>query len=385
MSRFDQIISRHHTNSVRWDKYPVEVIPLWVADMDFAVPECVTEALEKRIKHPVYGYTYASEEFKETIQDYLLNRYDYTIQKDWLVFIPSVVSGLHMAARNLLKSGEHALIPAPAYHHFKMALEGANQAFSCYPYVLQNKRWKIDLDALKKLILPNTRLLMLCNPHNPGGTVLTTDEITQINAIAREHQLILCSDEIHADLILDPEKVHLPIGKNMVADEAVLRSTISLMSLNKTFNFPGIGLGWAVIPNANLRKQFARDLYTLIPGPNALAYEVSLAAMQGGAAWHAELIDYLRQNRQLVQHWVAAYPHLQMAELEATYLAWIDASNLHSKDLTQDFLNAGVAISPGQQFGSNDFFRLNFGTNRAVLKQALERMSVVLEKYPSSI
>ncbi len=380
MSRFDQIISRYQTNSVRWDKFAKEVIPLWVADMDFSVPECVTAALEKRIKHPIYGYTYASEELKEAIQDYLFKRYQYVIQKDWLVFLPSVVSGLHMTARNLLKEGEHALIPRPAYHHFKMALEGAKHSYSSYAYVLQNNRWQIDLDGLKNLIQPNTRLLMLCNPHNPGGTVLSAEEIAQINEIAREHQLMICADEIHADLILDANKIHVPIGKDLDPEEATNGLTMSLMSLNKTFNFPGIGLGWAVIPNATLRKQFAKDLHTLIPGPNAFAFEVSLAAMQGGQVWHVELLEYLRQNRSIVQQWVDQHPNLRMAELDATYLAWIDASRVDSKQLTEDFLNAGVAISPGQQFGAHDFFRLNFGTSQAVLKQALERMSQALKK-----
>jgi aminotransferase/cystathionine beta-lyase len=376
MNRFDQFISRQNTNSVRWDKYAKDVIPLWVADMDFAVADCITQALEHRIKHPIYGYTHASEEFKEAIQDYLLKKYQYTIQKDWLVFIPSVVSGLHMAARNLLKPGEHALIPAPAYHHFQMALEGSKNAFSTYSYVLQNNRWVIDLDAIRKQILPNTRLLMLCNPHNPGGTVLSTSEIAQINAIAQEHQIIICSDEIHADLILDSEKQHIPIGKDIDPDHF----TMSLMSLNKTFNFPGIGLGWAVIPNASLRNQFAKDLHTLIPGPNALAFEVSLAAIQGGDIWHTGLLEYLRQNRQIVKSWVDSHASLQMAHLDATYLAWIDATLVNNKQLSQDFVAAGVAISPGQQFGANDFFRLNFGTNQMLLREALARMSNVLEK-----
>jgi cystathionine beta-lyase len=376
MNRFDQFISRQNTNSVRWDKYAKDVIPLWVADMDFAVADCITQALEQRIKHPIYGYTHASEELKEAIQNYLFKKYQYTIQKDWLVFIPSVVSGLHMAARNLLKPGEHALIPAPAYHHFQMALEGSKNAFSTYSYVLQNNRWVIDLDAIRKLILPNTRLLMLCNPHNPGGTVLSLSEITQINAIAQEHHIIICSDEIHADLILDPEKQHIPIGKDIDPDHL----TMSLMSLNKTFNFPGIGLGWAVIPNVSLRNQFAKDLHTLIPGPNALAFEVSLAAIQGGDAWHTGLLEYLRQNRQIVKTWVDSHASLQMAHLDATYLAWIDATQVNNKQLSQDFLAAGVAISTGQQFGANDFFRLNFGTNQMLLREALAKMSNVLEK-----
>ena len=379
-SLFDQLIPRENTQSIRWDKYGQDVIPLWVADMDFASPPCVIEALERRVHHPIFGYTYASETFQATIAQYLLKRYDYPIEKEWLVFIPSVVSGLHMVARYLLQAGEHALIPNPAYHHFKMALEGVHHAYSNYHFQLVDGRLTIDLEELKRLVQPNTRLLMLCNPHNPGGTVFTTAELQALADFARARGILICSDEIHADLILAEHISHVPIGKVTHPQQGF----VSLMSLNKTFNFPGMGLAWAVIPDPKLRAQFTKDLHTLIPAPHLLAYTASMAAMQGGSAWHEALLTYLRGNLACVEQWVSQHPQLQMAPLEATYLAWIDASRLRvsdsPQDITQAFLQAGVAVSPGQQFGSPHYFRLNFGTSRALLSSALERMSSVIKK-----
>jgi bifunctional pyridoxal-dependent enzyme with beta-cystathionase and maltose regulon repressor activities len=154
MSRFDQIISRTGTSSVRLDKYPEGVIPLWVADMDFSVPECVSEALSARIAHPIYGYTYASHTLREAIQEYLNKEYDYSIEKEWLVFIPSVVSGLHMVARNLLEDTHHALIPRPAYHHFQMAMEGVNRSYSYYTFDEVDNRWTLNYDYFKKVFSP---------------------------------------------------------------------------------------------------------------------------------------------------------------------------------------------------------------------------------------
>lgn len=372
---FDQFLSRAHTNSIRWDKYPKDVIPLWVADMDFAVPQCVTDAIIHRTKHPIYGYTHVSEDFKSAIQKYLLEQYHYEINPDWLVFLPSVVSGLHMCARNLMQSGDHALIPRPAYHHFQMALEGAQHAFSHYSMHLRAGRLTIDFDELKGLVRNNTKLLFICNPHNPGGTVFTKDELEELVRFAKAHRLIICSDEIHADLILDADKHHYPLGKV----DSEFTGGVSLMSLNKTFNFPGIGLGWAIIQDPAIRSRFARDLYTLIPGPHLMAFEVSHAVLKEGRQWHQELIAYLRNNRVIVSHWVQSHSQLTMADLEATYLAWINAKELKNRDLYKDFLKVGVAISPGSQFGSPEYFRLNFGTSAEMLKKALERMSLVLQ------
>lgn len=370
---FDTSIDRAHTQSMRWDKYGPDVIPLWVADMDFPAPECVLQALKKRIDHGVFGYTYASAALKESIVNYVQQRYNWRIEPAWIHFLPSVVTGLHLAVRTLTQVNDHVLIPSPAYHHFKNAVEAAGRDYSAYQLQLQNGRASFSLAQLASLVRPNTRLLMLCNPHNPGGTVFTRQELSQLAEFAKEHQLVICSDEIHADLILDEGVQHIPFGS---LSEDAARQSFSLMSLNKTFNFPGVGLAWVICSNPQISTPLMRDVHGLIAAPNLLAYEVTQAALQSGHEWHAALLQYLRNNRDHVFARINAMPGLSMAHLQATYLAWIDASQKNWSSPFETFLQAGVALSPGTQFGDPQFVRLNFGTTRALLDQALDRIAV---------
>jgi aminotransferase/cystathionine beta-lyase len=212
---------------------------------------------------------------------------------------------------------------------------------------------------------------MLCNPHNPGGTVFTKGELSELAEFANKHQLIICSDEIHADLILDEGLQHIPMGS---IGGGVEERSFSLMSLNKIFNFPGLGLAWVICPNPQLSQQLLKDLHTLIPNPNLLSYVATQAAIEQGQEWHQALIQYLRANRDYVQRRIDTIPGLSMLHLQATYLAWIDASDLHWENPFEQFLKAGVALSPGSQFGNNQFVRLNFGTQRTLLEKALDRI-----------
>ena len=370
---FDQIINRKHSDSIRWDKYGPEVIPLWVADMDFQSPECVVRALRQRIDHGVYGYTYASQSLKESIQGYIKRQYNWDIETSWIHFLPSLVTGLHLSVRMLTDVGDHVLIPGPAYHHFQDAVIGAGRDYSIYNLPLQEGRSTFSISQLESLVKPNTRLLMLCNPHNPGGTVFTKVELSSLAQFAKQHQLIICSDEILADLILDEGLQHIPIGS---IGGGVEERSFSLMSLNKTFNFPGLGLAWVICPNPQLSQQLLKDLHTLIPSPNLLSYVATQAAIEHGQAWHQVLIQYLRANRDCVNQRIQSITGLSMNHLQATYLAWIDASQLHWDNPFEQFLKAGVALSPGSQFGNAQFVRLNFGTQRALLEKALDRIEV---------
>lgn len=374
---FDQSIDRANTHSVRWDKYGPGVIPLWVADMDFRSPDCVMKALHSRVDHGIYGYTYASEELKENIAQYVLKTYHWTIQTDWISFLPSLVTGLHLSVRMLTDAGDHVLIPGPAYHHFKDAVVGAGRDYSIYDTQARTEGSCVSLEQLEFLVKPNTRLLMICNPHNPGGTVFTRTELEMLTQFAKQHQLIICSDEIHADLILDEGVQHHPIGS---ISQAAQEYSFSLMSLNKTFNFPGLGLAWIICPNPQIRARLLKDMHTLIPNPNLLAYEVTQAAIQEGGSWHQALIKYLRSNRDYVSQRINAMPGLSMAHLQATYLAWIDASERHWENPFNTILEAGVAVSPGSQFGDQQFFRLNFGTQRKLLETALDRIEIACFK-----
>jgi len=370
---FDQVVDRTHSDSIRWDKYGPNVIPLWVADMDFQSPECVVQALRKRIDNGVYGYTYASQSLKESIQEYVNRMYGWRIETAWIHFLPSVVTALHLSVRMLTKAGDHVLIPGPAYHHFLDSVKGADRDYSIYKIDLQNGRATFSLAQLESLVKPNTRLLMLCNPHNPGGTVFTKEELSALAQFAKVHQLTICSDEIHADLILDEGLQHIPMGS--IGGDVEERS-FSLMSLNKTFNFPGLGLAWVICPNPQLSQQLLKDLHTLIPNPNLLSYVATQAAIEKGQTWHQALIQYLRANRDFIEQRIQSIAGLSMHHLQATYLAWIDASKLHLDNPYEQFLNAGVALSPGSQFGDTQFVRLNFGTQRTLLEKALDRIEL---------
>jgi putative C-S lyase len=364
---FDRPVSREGTWSTRWEKYAGrDVIPLWVADTDFRAPPAVLEALAKRVEHGVLGYTAPPEELRRAIVERMRRLYAWRIEPSWIVFIPGVVPGLHLAARKLLAPEGHALVPTPLYQHFKRALELAPRAHTDVPLVLENGRWVIDIDFLRRSIRKETRLLYLCNPQNPGGTAFTREELLRLAQAARD--LLIVSDEIHCELVLEKGKRHVPIAS---IDPEISRRTVTLSSATKAFNFPGAGCAWAIIEDEGLRKIFAAEQSAhVLPSPSVFGYAATLAAYEAGDDWLAAQLDYLRANRDLVEKTVG----LPMAHVEATYLAWIDCSRLGVKDPQAHFLEHGVALSPGSQFGDPRFVRLNFGTQRSRLEEALKRI-----------
>jgi len=369
---FDTPIDRTGTWASRWERYAgSDVIPLWVADTDFRAPPAVLEAFAARVAHGVFGYSTPPEALRTEIVERMQCLYGWTIEPAWIVFLPGVVPGLHLAARYLCTPKQHALVPTPIYQHFKRALQLAPREHDDVPLILDRGHWVFDEAFLAKAVRPNSRLLFLCNPQNPGGTIFTRAELERLAALAERHDLVICSDEIHADLLMDEGKPHVPIAS--LAPE-VSRRSVTLMSPNKTFNFPAAGVAFAVIEDAALRAAFSRDHHATLHDASVFGYIGALAAYRDGQAWLDAQLAYLRANRDLVEAMVAATPGLVMAHTEATYLAWIDASGLGVEDPCAHFLAAGVALSPGAQFGSPAFVRLNFGTQRARLAEALERM-----------
>jgi bifunctional pyridoxal-dependent enzyme with beta-cystathionase and maltose regulon repressor activities len=317
------------------------------------------------VGHGILGYTAAPDDLREAIVARCRTRYGWRIDASWIVFLPGVVPGLHLAARKLVPPDGHALVPRPVYHHFKRAVELAPRAHAEVPLVLEGGRWVFDLDAVRGS--SNSTTFFLCNPQNPGGTVFRRRELEAI-AEATGGALIV-SDEIHCDLVLDVGASHLPIAS---LSPEVSRRTVTLMSASKTFNFPAAGCAWAIIEDEILRRTFAAELAAhVLPSPSVFGYEATLAALRGGDAWLAAQIDYLRGNRDLVER---SMP-LPMAHTEATYLAWIDCTPLQLSDPHAFFIENGVALSPGAQFGEPGFVRLNFATQRARLGEALRRMS----------
>jgi cystathionine beta-lyase len=370
---FDTPVQRAGTWSSRWERYAArDVIPLWVADTDFRAPPCVLEALEARLRHGVLGYTVPPPELRQAIVERMQRLYRWRIEPDWIVFLPGVVPGLHLAARHLLPADGHALVPTPIYHHFKRAVELAPRAHTDVPLVLRSGRWVFDEERLAAALRPNSRLLYLCNPQNPGGTIFTRAELERLAVLALRHGLTVVSDEIHADLLLDAGKLHVPIAS---LSPEISRRTVTLASPNKTFNFPGAGCAWAIAEDAAMRRAMSADHHATVHDASLFGYIAALAAYADGDDWLAALLDYLRANRDATERAIAALPGLQMAHVEATYLAWIDASGLGVKDAAAHFLAQGVALSPGEQFGARGYVRLNFGTQRSLLEAALERMA----------
>jgi cystathionine beta-lyase len=368
---FDTPIDRSGSWSTRWERHAArDVIPLWVADTDFHAAPAVLQALAERVDHGVFGYSTPPPELRAAIVERLDRLYRWRVEPSWIVFLPGVVPGLHLAARKLVPPDGHALIPRPVYHHFKRAMELAPRAHTEVPLVLQQGRWVLDEDVLENSIRGDTRALFLCNPQNPGGTVFRREELERLAELSRD--LVIVSDEIHCDLVLDKALRHVPIAS--LAPE-ISRRTVTLMSANKSFNIPSAGCGWAIIENAELRGRFAADVAAHVVGsPSVFGLAATLAALRDGDAWLAAQLDYLRANRDAVEAFVEQTPALSMAHTEATYLAWIDCSGLGVQNPADLFLENGVAVYPGAQFGDARFVRLNFGTQRKRLEQALQRI-----------
>jgi putative C-S lyase len=376
---FDDPVERRGSWSTRWQRYPEGMIPLWVADTDFRAPPAVLAAIARRAAHGVLGYSAPPEELRSAVIERMQRLYGWRIAPEWVVFVSGVVPGLHLAARHLSRADQHLIVPKPVYHHLKRAPELAGRAFTEVPLVLSQGRWVWDMDALAAALRPQSRLLMLCNPQNPGGSIFTRAELERLAAFAEKHDLVICSDEIHADILLDEGKPHLPIAS---LSPAASRRSVTLISPNKAFGFPGAGCAFAIIEDAELRRAFSADHHATVHDASVFGYEAALAAYRDCDDWLRAQLAYLRANRDLVEREIAGTGLLQLAHVEATYLAWIDASGLGVADPHQHFLDHGVAMSPGAQFGDARFVRLNFGTRKALLAQALERISSASRRSP---
>lgn len=371
MFDFDREIDRRHTMSLKWDKYKTQdVLPMWVADTDFRSPPAVIEALTQRVAHGIFGYSRPSPRLIELIVTRMQQRYDWAIQPEWLVFLPGVVPGLNLACKAWSQHGRGIITPKPVYYPFLLAPGFNDRPLLTVPMIEEAGRWVLDLIELERQA-PSADLLLLCNPHNPGGTVFTREELEAIDAIAERHNLVVCSDEIHCDLLLDKDARHIPYGA--LSPAAAERCAV-MMAPSKTFNIAGLCCSFAVVPNARLRLKLQQAMRGISADVNLLGFVAAEAAYEGGEQWLAEQIDYLSANLALIEQAVARWPGVKLANNQATYLAWIDVSALGLDDPVAFFEQAGVGLSPGAQFGDGQFVRLNFGCTRARLVEALARM-----------
>jgi cystathionine beta-lyase len=371
---FDRTIDRTTTASLKWDVYRGrDVIPLWVADMDFPAPAPVIEALHRRIDHGIFGYTLMPEALSDALVRHLQTACDWRVDPSWIIPLPGVVAGLHLCCRTVGVPGSRVMVPIPVYPPFLDAPGAAGRILDRVPMIVQNGRLTFDWPVLEQTIRPDTRLLLLCSPHNPGGTVFHDDELRRLADLAVRHNLIICSDEIHSGLVFSGRHHPLAAACPDIADRV-----ITLMAPSKTFNIPGLGFSFAVIADPDLRKAFVDQKRGIVPEVTTLGYTAALAAYTADDPWLAEVLDYLVINRDLACDRIAAMDGLSVLRPESTYLAWIDARGTGLDDPAGFFETAGVGLSDGRYFGAPGYLRLNFGCPRALLIRALDRMETAL-------
>ena len=370
---FANLVEQRGTGSAKWDKYQgQDIIPLWLADMDFRSPPAVIEALHQRVEHGVFGYPSVPPDLINEVSSMLLAKYGWKVDPEWLVWLPGLVTGLNVVCRAAAASGEEVLTAVPVYPPFLSAPRLSGRRLATVPLMQVDGSWIFDFDQLEARITPHTRLFLLCNPHNPVGRVFTREELTRLALICEKHNLIICSDEIHCGLVLDRDQTHVPIA---TLDPAIARRTVTLMSPSKTFNLPGLGCAFAIIPQGQLRRRCRQVMAGIVPGVNLFGYVAALAAYRDGADWHEALLACLRANRDLVSRAINRMPGLAMGHVEATYLGWIDTRGSGIAEPVKFFENAGVGLADGSAFGGPGFLRLSFACPQVTLVEALSRMS----------
>jgi cysteine-S-conjugate beta-lyase len=378
---FDQFIERRITDSIKWQKYGNEVIPLWVADMDFVSPEPIIHALHERVDHRVFGYTWPGEELINVIKERLKRLYKWDVQKEHIVFVPGVVTGLNLAFQIFADSGDAVLVQPPVYSHFitDPVIRGRTRINP--PLVKKEDTYEIDFDAFEKAITTRTRIYVLCNPHNPVGRVFQKYELEMLADICVRHNILICADEIHCDLLY-PGYQHIPIAtlSNEIADQ-----TITFMSPSKTFNLAGLKCSFAIISNPDLRKSWIKNSEGLIPHVNIMGLTAALAGFKYGQEWLDQCLLYLKNNRDFLVNYVhEKLPCISMTRMEGTYLAWLDCrqSGIPGNPFNYFLKKGKVALNNGAECGNGGegFVRLNIACSRKTLTDGLERMADVLER-----
>lgn len=364
---------RKGTFAYKWEKYKGrDILPVWIADTEFACAPAILDALHERVNNGVLGYTLPSHYTPayDAVKAWCLQEYQWQIESDWIVWTPGVVPAFNMACKAFCQSGDAVMVQTPNYPPLLNAPKINNLEQVCIPTILVNDRWVLDLAELEKQAArPACKLFIMCNPMNPVGSVLGKEELQQIADICAKHSVVLCSDEIHCDLILS-NKQHVPAS----SIDSVADSSVTLMAASKTFNVAGLGTSFAIIPDAKVRAQFVKAGMGIVPWVTVLGLVATEAAFTLCNDWHKQELDYLRKNRDYLVAEINKVQGLHAQSPEATFLLWVDGSGLQVKDTQAWCENKGVGPSPGRDFGDSNFFRINFGCSKAFLQQVVARI-----------
>ncbi|NLB25916.1 MAG: putative C-S lyase [Bacteroidales bacterium] len=380
---FDEIIPREGTNSLKYDARKQvfnssDILPLWVADTDFKTPDFIVNAIKKRAEHEIFGYTFKPDSYYRSIIGWMQRRHNWSIKKEWISFSPGVVAGLTCAIKAFSNPGDGVVVQPPVYSPFFSCVEGTGREIVRNPLIIKNNRYTFDFHNLKSQINKKTRLLLLCNPHNPGGMVWKNEELEELGSICNKNDILIISDEIHSDLIFKGNR-HIPI--TMVSEETA-KNSIILSAPSKTFNIAGLTTSVVIIPDKKKFEQFEKILNLAHLGMGNIFGAVALeAAYSYGDEWLNQLLDYLWNNYlYLKKFFNNNLPEVKVMNPEATYLVWLDFREyrIDGKELTKLIVDkAKVGLNNGAGFGieGNGWMRLNIGCPRSVLAEGLNRLN----------
>lgn len=384
---FDELIDRTNTNCIKYDGRQMffgnaDLLPLWVADMDFRTPDFIVDAVKERAGHEIFGYTFRAESYNQSIVNWLKRRHNWDIKPEWISFSPGVVAGLTLAIEALSKPGDGVIIQPPVYFPFFDSVKNTGRTLIENPLKLENGRYHFDLEDLKQKITPNTKILLLSNPHNPGGMAWNEKELTGLAEVCLAHKIVIISDEIHSDLIFEGHK-HTPLAG--ISDE-IAQNCVVCMAPSKTFNTAGLTTSFLVIPNKRHFAAYERLMRVPHLHMGNIFGTIALeAAYTHGDEWLAQLMQYLQGNYTLLDEFFRQnLPEVKVMRPDATYLIWLDFSvfGLSDEALNQQLIDGGVGLNRGVQFGKqgSGYMRINIGCPRSVLQEALLRIKNVFRK-----
>tara|TARA_B000000477_G_scaffold16086_1_gene13663 strand:- start:1123 stop:2256 length:1134 start_codon:yes stop_codon:yes gene_type:complete len=370
---FDIPLNRKNTWSTKWDLYKdKDIIPLWVADMDFKSPDVVEKAFKERIEHGGYGYTEIPQELnREIVHSYKKN--NWFIQEDWIVWLPGLETVIHQIY-NLIMDTQSVIVPRPIYPPFLNAAKHSNKKIIFHDLETVDGRLVYNFDKLSQEAEDNS-WLMFINPHNPGGTIFSTDELEDLAKLILKKNMYVLADEIHSDFILSSSDKHL----HLAMLEGMADRVITINSLSKTFNIAGLNCAFSIIPNQLMRKKFKNILKGHTPSPSIFGLIATLACLKDGSEWKEDLIKYLNINKDFLLNQFSSRKDIEIIEPKGTYLLWFKVLNAKSEKLQEHFEKFGVGLSDGKDFGKPGWMRLNFGTNYELLKQAMPRIHKALD------
>ncbi len=365
-------------DSLKWSRYQgTDVLPMWVADMDVQCAEPILRALHERIDHGIFGYAVASKETTAAVIDWLKNRYGWHIQPEWIVWTPGLVPALNVICRAFATHDDQVLTFTPVYPPFLEAPRLSGRKLLTCPLKNLDGRYTIDFEKLQSCITDKTKVLLLCSPHNPVGRVWEKETLQQLAQLCLDRRIVLCSDEIHCDLVLDAALRHTPTAS---LSPEIAANTITLMSPAKTFNLPGLNCGFVIISDPGLRRTYKESAQAIVPHVNALGYTACRTAFTQGQDWLGHLLEDLRENHRILHEAINNIDGLSMAPAEATFLAWIHVEQLNLSDPAAFFRQAGIGIQDGTPFGQPGYIRLNFACCRENLLTAIERIKKAVDQ-----